>query len=195
MVWSKSVGQQEVRRDWLGLQGTGTSFLLPYTLSYLARMPRIAEWPLDHAHRRRKPAEPGDEINWICNDDSSSGDRGEPVNHLGNLDTPGLPHQEIRNSEILSAQSSCSEEVLLSRGLKRLSVDPRTQMSLKEEIVNCHRFPSWDWSVNQPGFSAVQPSLHNLPLLFKKHCPAGCINFQASEQQKASKHWFQRSSL
>ena len=190
MVWPKPVGQQEARRDWLGLQGTGTSFLLPYTLSYLARMPRIAEVALDHAHKRRKPAEPGDEINWICNDDSSSGDRGEPVNHLSNLDTSGLPHQWDKKQRNSFSSVFMLRGSILSRGLKRLSVDPRTQMSLREEIVNCYRFPSWDWSVNQPAFSAVQPSLHNLPPLPKKHCPAGCINLQASKQQKASKSWF-----
>ena len=79
MVWPKPVGQQEARREWLGLQGTGTSFLLPCTLSCLARMPRIAEVAPGPCTQEEGPAEPGDEISWVC----SGGGRGEAVNHLG----------------------------------------------------------------------------------------------------------------
>lgn len=186
MVWPKPVGQQEARREWLGLQGTGTSFLLPCTLSCLARMPRIAEVAPGPCTQEEGPAEPGDEISWVC----SGGGRGEAVNHLGNPDTSGLPHQWGKTQRSPFSAVFMLRGSILSRGLKRLSVDPRTQMSLREEIVNCYRFPSWDWSVNQPAFSAVQPSLHNLSPLPKKHCPERCINLQASKQQKASKYWF-----
>ena len=142
-------------RRWSGLSqlsnkkqeetGWGFSGQVPASFSlihYLARMPRIAEVALDHAHKRRKPAEPGDEINWICNDDSSSGDRGEPVNHLGNLDTSGLPHQWDKKQQNSFSSVFMLRGSILSRGLKRLSVDPGTQMSLREKIVNCYRFPS-----------------------------------------------------
>lgn len=51
-----------------------------------------SKYSLDHAaaaHRRRKSVGPGDEINWIRKDDGSG--VGEPVNHLCNLATSGLP--------------------------------------------------------------------------------------------------------
>lgn len=177
MVWSKSVGQQEARRDWLGLQGTGTSFLLPYTLSYLARMPRIAEWPLDHAHRRRKPAEPGDEINWICNDDSSSGDRGEPVNHFGNLDTPGLPHQRDKK------QRNSFSSVLMLRGSTALQGFKETFSWSKNTNVSKGR----DRQLPQVSFLRLicEPaSLLSCPALiaqpptsFQKALPSGVYKF------------------
>lgn len=37
------------------------------------------------AHSWKKPTEPGDERNWVCNDGGDYGGGGEPVNHLCNL--------------------------------------------------------------------------------------------------------------